>query len=79
MGCTDKDYNIILYHDILKPQLVPHPMCQAVPTENLTFSWYILTTGSVSVLLGTGPVYYYTLLVLVHNPIVVEDRHCAYL
>jgi hypothetical protein len=38
-----------------------------------------LITGPVSVLLGTGPVYYYTLLVLVHNSIVVEDRHCAYL
>ena len=40
-----------------------------------------LVTRSVSVLLGTGTGYYYTYTVLVftQNPIVVEDRYCAYL
>jgi hypothetical protein len=38
-----------------------------------------LSTWPVPVLLCTGPVCYYTLLVLIHDPIVVEDRHCAYL
>ena len=38
-----------------------------------------LVTGSVSVLLGTGTGYYHTVLVFTQNPIVVEDRYCAYL
>ncbi len=39
----------------------------------------ILIAESVSVLLGAGPILYYTLLVLVHNSLVVEDWHCVYL
>jgi len=43
MGDTDKDYNTILYHN---QHWAHSSLCQAVPTENLTFSWYILNTDS---------------------------------
>ena len=58
-----------------------HIYLQAFYSAILLFTGIISFTGillsliaeSVSVLLGAGPILYYTLLVLVHNSLVVED------